>query len=87
MGNGGRRMRLTFAEKAERRSFAVALASCIAKYARETCMAAFNDYFSGLDPDLKPTAGYRNDGWRWLKEAAGALERAQIDRAVLVRER
>ena len=63
------------------------LRSCIAKYARETCMAAFNDYFATLDPELKPTAGYRNDGWRWLEDAAPMLERARIDRSVLVRER
>jgi len=84
---GERRMRVTFVEKAERRSFAVALASCLAKYARETSMSAFNRYFSALQPDLKPTAGYRSDGWRWLKEAQPALEQCGIDRAVLVRER
>jgi hypothetical protein len=86
-GGGARRMRITFAEKADRRSFAVALASCLAKYARETSMLAFNRYFASLQPDLKPTAGYRTDGWRWLEDAKPALERAGVDRAVLVRER
>lgn len=84
-GRDPRRMRLAFAERAERRSFAVALGSCIAKYARETCMAAFNAYFAGFDPDLKPTAGYRNDGWRWLEDASEIV--ARIDRKMLVRER
>ena len=84
---GRRRMQITFVEKAEQRSFAVALASCLAKYARETSMGAFNRYFESLQPDLKPTAGYRNDGWRWLKDAEPALERCGVERRVLVRER
>jgi len=84
---GERRMRITFAEKADQRSFAVALASCMAKYARETSMHAFNRYFETLQPDLKPTAGYRTDGWRWLEDAKPALERCGVERGVLVRER
>lgn len=84
---GDRSMHVTFVERAEQRSFAVALASCLAKYARETSMSAFNGYFSSLQPDLKPTAGYRNDGWRWLKDAEPALERCGVARALLVRER
>ena len=83
----GHRMRVTFAEKAERHSFAVALASCLAKYARELAMEQFNAYFAGLQPGLKPTAGYRTDGWRWLEDAAPALERARLERRVLVRSR
>ena len=82
-----RRMRVAFAEKAENRSFAVALASCVAKYARETAMDQFNAYFGALQPGLRPTAGYRNDGWRWLDEARPALARARIERRALVRER
>jgi ribonuclease HII len=83
----GHRMRVTFAEKAEGRSFATALASCLAKYARELAMDQLNAYFGALQPGLKPTAGYRTDGWRWLEEAAPALAAASVDRRVLVRER
>jgi hypothetical protein len=82
-----RRLRLTFAERAESRAFGVALASCLAKYTRELCMAAFNAYFARLQPELRPTAGYAQDGRRWLAEAAPALERSGLPRAVLVRER
>ncbi len=83
----GHRMRLDFTSRAEEGSFAVALASCFAKYARETVMDAFNAYFAALQPDLKPTAGYYGDGQRWLREASGAVERSGIDRDVLVRAR
>jgi len=83
----GRWMRIRFVQRADERHFAVALASCLAKYAREACMGAFNRYFGGLQPDLKPTAGYYNDALRWLEEARPALERAALDRRYVVRER
>ena len=82
-----RRMRAVFAEKADRDSFAVALASCIAKYARETCMHAFNAYFGSMQPGLKKTAGYFLDGKRWLREAVPAIARSGMAVRSLVRER
>ncbi|MCK6447538.1 MAG: hypothetical protein L6Q99_14195 [Planctomycetes bacterium] len=85
--SGPRRMQILFAEKAERRSFAVALASCLAKYARETAMDAFNAYFRELSPTLAPTAGYTTDGRRWLEDAADLLARLELPRECLVRER
>lgn len=86
-GEGERRMRIAFAERCEERSFAVALASCLAKYARELSMEAFNEYFGGLQEGLEPTAGYTQDGRRWLQEAGPALERSGVDRSTLVRKR
>ena len=84
---GQRRLQILFAERAERRSFATALASCLAKYAREACMQAFNAYFCDLAPGLEPTAGYTQDGRRWLADAAPHLERAGLDPRGLVRQR
>ena len=84
---GRRTMWLTFAEKAEDRSFTVALGSCFAKYARELCMRAFNSYFGASQPDLAPTAGYTTDGRRWLSEAAPLLERLALPSEVLARRR
>ncbi len=83
----GRAMRITFAEKADRLSFPVALASCLAKYARELCMEAFNAHFGAFQPGLVPTAGYRTDAWRWLAEAGPALACAGVAPATLVRTR
>ncbi|MBK7874717.1 MAG: hypothetical protein IPJ77_03035 [Planctomycetes bacterium] len=85
--HSARRMRLAFREKAERASFAVALASCCAKHARELSMDAFNAWFARLDPTLTPTAGYVEDGRRWLVDAEAVLARAGIERAALVRSR
>jgi len=86
-GRASRRMRLDFRARGEDHSFAVALASCLAKYAREHVMDAFNAYFRALDPDLRPTAGYRTDGRRWMREAEAALRRAALAPEVLVRQR
>lgn len=83
----GRAMDLCFVARGEDRSFSVALASCLAKYARETVMDAFNAWFLRLQPDLRPTAGYRTDARRWLDDAAGLLARAGLDPGVLVRDR
>jgi hypothetical protein len=82
-----RRMRVVFAERAESLSFCVALSSCLAKYARETCMNAFNEYFGSLQPGLRPTAGYTTDGWRWLAEAEPAIARSGVALEHLVRRR
>jgi len=81
------RMRVVFAERCEERSFSVALASCFAKYGRELGMTAFNSYFGGLQPGLKPTAGYTTDGRRWLKDAEPALSLAGVPQGVLIRDR
>lgn len=86
-GEPARWMRIAFAEKADTRSFEVALASCFAKYARETCMDAFNACFGALQPGLRPTAGYTSDGRRWLEDARPAIERSGLALKALVRER
>lgn len=83
----GRRMRIAFSEKGDRFSFPVALASCFAKYAREIAMEAFNAFFTELQPDLRPTAGYYTDGQRWLKDATEAIARSGLAPHELVRDR
>ena len=81
------RLRVAFAERAEQASLPVALASCLAKYARELFMNAFNAYFGARQPGLRPTAGYVADGRRWLREARPALASAGIGERELVRDR
>ncbi|QDU68268.1 hypothetical protein [Engelhardtia mirabilis] len=83
-GHGGEAV---FVEKADRDSFAVALASCLAKYARELSMEAFNGWFAERQVGLKPTAGYATDGRRWLADAEQALAAADLERDLIVRRR
>lgn len=81
----GPEIRIRFVVEGESGWLPTALASMTAKYVREVAMARFNRYWSGLLPELKPTAGYRNDAWRWLDDAAPVLK--DQDRAALIRER
>lgn len=81
------RVRVAFAEKGEGRSFACALASCLAKYARELAMERWNSYFNKIAPGVRPTAGYYTDAKRYLKQAGPALRGAGVDLEMLVRNR
>jgi len=84
---GERKLRIRFVEKGDQHWFSVALASCLAKYARELVMDAFNAHFARLDPGLAPTAGYVQDGRRWLADSATARASAGLAADVLVRSR
>lgn len=80
-----RRMTVTFTEEAESAHLPVALASMTAKYVRELMMLRFNRFFAGLKPEIRPTAGYVEDGRRFMSEVEGLLAGAGITRASLVR--
>ena len=45
-----------------------AIASCVAKYARELHIQMLNNHWSKRFPWLKPTAGYPQDAKRWLHQ-------------------
>ncbi|MBK9129911.1 MAG: hypothetical protein IPM13_19355 [Phycisphaerales bacterium] len=68
---GGMKTKVTFAERAEEQAFPTALASCLAKYVRETMIHSLNAWFVARRPDLRPTAGYYTDGKRFLAEIEG----------------
>ncbi|TAJ20636.1 MAG: hypothetical protein EPO68_06080 [Planctomycetota bacterium] len=84
---GARALAIEVAVRAEQASFEVALASCLAKYAREVAMHAFNAHFAALDGALRPTAGYVQDARRWLRDAEPCLRRAGLSTEELVRTR
>ena len=65
----------------------VALASMVSKYLRELLMGCFNGYWLGEVPSLRPTAGYYQDGLRFLKEIEPHLRRLGVRREWLVRQR
>ncbi|MEM8835636.1 MAG: hypothetical protein AAGD00_07435 [Planctomycetota bacterium] len=75
---------IEFRVQADAHEFTVAHASMIAKYARELAMLRFNDHWSSIVPELKPTAGYGADANRWLAELE-AIAPPGFDRARLVR--
>ncbi|TVS07089.1 MAG: hypothetical protein EA423_04855 [Phycisphaerales bacterium] len=79
-GNG---LIVIFTPEADGTHLPTALASMIAKLVRELAMLRFNRHWSGLLPELKPTAGYRQDAKRWLLDASPVL--SPQDREAMIR--
>ena len=77
--------RLEFHTKGEDYALPTALAGIYSKYHRELLMHAFNRYWSAQVADLRPTAGYYQDGIRFLQDIEPARQRLGIDRSILVR--
>ena len=63
-----RRVRVRFEARADSLYLPVALASMLSKYTRELHMEMLNDFWRGLVPQLRPTAGYYEDGLRFLAD-------------------
>jgi ribonuclease HII len=76
---------VTFEVGAEERHLPVALASMAAKYTRELSMRRLNAYFADRLPGLKPTAGYVEDGRRFLAEVKPILARESISEHAFAR--
>lgn len=74
-----------FVQGGEEHHLPVALASLFSKYTRELMMTCFNAYWASHVDDLQPTAGYYQDGQRFLADIAEACDRLKIDRGQLVR--
>ncbi len=81
----GKVMRIHFCLKADAKYLCVSLASMVSKYLREVLMEAFNAHFCGLCSNLKPTAGYWEDGQRFLKDLSDLLPDYQYDPQKMVR--
>lgn len=64
-----------------------ALASMTAKYLRELSMQAFNQFWRAHLPELKPTAGYYRDAWRFKTEIATKQQELGIDDYLIWRNR
>lgn len=80
-------MVVTFSKSADGLHFPVAVASMLAKYVRELMMMRLNRYFTGLMPDLLPTAGYVQDARRFLVDIDPLIIKTGIDKSRLVRSR
>jgi ribonuclease HII len=83
--DGSAPLLVAFEVGAEERHLPVALASMAAKYTREISMRRLNAYFSERLPGLEPTAGYVEDGRRYLAEVKPILAREAIPERDFVR--
>ncbi|HET6201733.1 MAG TPA: hypothetical protein VFI25_02895 [Planctomycetota bacterium] len=79
--------RLSFCVGGEHLSFPCALASVLAKYAREILVERLNAHFLALLPGLRRTAGYFEDGWRFLGDLRRRLAPEEVPLDLLVRLR
>jgi len=84
-GGAGRQVRVHFLVGADGQSFPVSLASMVSKYVRELLVAGMNRYFGGLCSDLRPTAGYWQDGLRFIDDIKTRRPDVQIDSHMLIR--
>jgi len=87
MRDGARGMKIHFLIKGEDRHLPVALASMTSKYLRELFMEKFNQFFQERCPGIAPTAGYYQDGQRFLADLKGKIDPALIPQDLLVRKR
>ncbi len=82
-----RAMRITFMPKADVEHFPVALASMVSKYARETLMREFNQFWQAHIPNLAPTAGYPVDAVRFMSAIRPVVTRLGIADAAIWRKK
>jgi ribonuclease HII len=76
---------ISFEAESEQNHLPVALASMIAKLVRELHMIRLNRFFATQIPELKPTAGYVQDGRRFMQEVEGLVRSMKLDESRLVR--
>lgn len=78
---------ISFLKEADAGHMPVALASMAAKYVRELFMLRLNGFFCGHVPELRPTAGYVQDGRRYVAEIQTTIETLGIPTDRLIRHR
>ncbi len=84
---GPREAEIRFVTKGEDKCMPVALASMVSKYLRELFMELLNAWWVRRVAQLKPTAGYYQDGRRFLRDIDAALSAEDVDRSLLIRSR
>ena len=80
-------VRILFCEKAEAQCLPVAVASMLSKYIREALMNRFNAFWKQHLPSVTPTAGYFQDGSRFLADIAEKRFELGIPDELLIRAR
>ncbi|MEC9233587.1 MAG: hypothetical protein VX403_06715 [Planctomycetota bacterium] len=76
---------VSFESRSEEKHLPAALASMTAKLVRELHMARLNRFFSLKLPELRPTAGYVQDGRRFMKEVDPICRELDLESHRLVR--
>ena len=82
-----RQLFFRFEVKADASYPVVALASCLSKLRREWAMEAFNHWWQNHCKGIRPTAGYWEDGLRFLSEIEKIRGESKIDLLNLKRQK
>jgi hypothetical protein len=85
LSRNGHVVRLYFWEQAEQQCLSVAAAAMLSKYLREALMHRFNAFWSVHLPEVAPTAGYYNDGLRFLRDIEAKRQELGITDGQLIR--
>jgi len=82
---GEETMRVHFVVSADQQYLPVSLASMVSKYLREVLIGCMNRYFTGFNPNIKPTAGYWEDGLRFIEDLKTNLPHIRFSKNQLIR--
>ncbi len=85
MRTNNRKIRVHFVVGADSKFLPVSLASIVCKYLREVLVENINNYFLGFNPAIKPTAGYWQDGLRFIEDIKTHIPNVKYDANQLIR--
>jgi len=80
-----RRVRVHFVVGADSKFLPVSLASMACKYLREVLVENINNYFLSFNPAIKPTAGYWQDGLRFIEDIKTHIPNLSFNANQLIR--
>ncbi len=85
MKTNNRKIRVHFVVGADAKFLPVSLASMACKYLREVLVENINNYFLGFNPSIKPTAGYWQDGLRFIEDIKTHIPNLSFNANQLIR--
>ena len=85
MKTNNRKIRVHFVVGADGKFMPVSLASMACKYLREVLVENINNYFLSFNPAIKPTAGYWQDGLRFIEDLKTHVPNVKYDANQLIR--
>jgi ribonuclease HII len=85
MKTNNRKIRVHFVVGADSKFLPVSLASMACKYLREVLVENINNYFLSFNPAIKPTAGYWQDGLRFIEDIKTYIPNLNFNANQLIR--
>ncbi|MGD0078657.1 MAG: hypothetical protein ABSB91_08560 [Sedimentisphaerales bacterium] len=85
LSSGNNKLRVHFVVGADDKFLPVSLASMVCKYLRELLVDNINEYFRGFNSAVKPTAGYWQDGLRFIEDLKTHIPNVKYDANQLIR--